>query len=691
MHRNLRRLPLSALIVILLSESCHKQVPSNPPTTQVPKKAARPPDTIHEQRENEPTVRPPEPPRPTQDAHRTPKPPEAAPVEPSSAPVAAAVNGTISDSSGAAVPNAQVNLTNQKTGDTRSTKTNSSGSYIFLGVAPGNYTVTASLAGFRTMTTQVTVAANQAVTFDFTFTDGSMGGSAISAGPRPSRLRKTPANTVPDSVPPPPVPITDASRPRKIVLPPGAPANSAAYKFESPALQQGQPARFRLLVDPKPILAASAGDYSRKRVAGTTDGIALAIAPLLEAQLTSEQPDLKLASEDQARKEIDPDRATEWFWDATPANPGKASVRLDLNKIVNGELLPLDGFPIHIDLQVNPSQPATRQPQPAIRTSAPLWWLALIPLAAAGVWFLLRKRKPPAAVPSSAAAAPQRTILLKDDSYVFVVDVLTIYHSPDQAALQAFCRQIADDRYRFNIGVAGFAMGSAHWQQWFTSSLASCDAILVVLSADSLGEKWLNWQLDKALGAQTEREIPIYVAALDEQVLKVARTVQLLEGIACYPPTPQGQADLKASLRSSELAAARNIRCFISYSHTHRDFAKRICADLNHAGIRTWMDVEGIPGGVAWKQAIASAINSSTHVLFVLTDESVKSDQVSSEIDWAQQKKKTIIPVMENEVELPFGLLGTQYISFTQAYDAGLRRLLQDLTRSANAGKAVGA
>jgi hypothetical protein len=34
---------------------------------------------------------------------------------------------------------------------------------------------------------------------------------------------------------------------------------------------------------------------------------------------------------------------------------------------------------------------------------------------------------------------------------------------------------------------------------------------------------------------------------------------------------------------------------------------------------------------------------------------------------------------MEEDVDLPFGLLGTQAISVTSGYDAGFRRLLQDL------------
>ena len=58
------------------------------------------------------------------------------------------VTGTVTDPSGAVVPNASVALKNNATGSTRTTTTTSSGAYRFSLLAPGNYTVSAIAQGF---------------------------------------------------------------------------------------------------------------------------------------------------------------------------------------------------------------------------------------------------------------------------------------------------------------------------------------------------------------------------------------------------------------------------------------------------------------------------------------------------------------------------------------------------------------
>ena len=60
-----------------------------------------------------------------------------------------AVNGTVSDQSGAVVPNASVTLTNQKTNIARQAKTNESGYYLFINVQPGEYALRVTKQGFK--------------------------------------------------------------------------------------------------------------------------------------------------------------------------------------------------------------------------------------------------------------------------------------------------------------------------------------------------------------------------------------------------------------------------------------------------------------------------------------------------------------------------------------------------------------
>ncbi len=62
------------------------------------------------------------------------------------------ITGTVLDTSGAVVPNAQVTLKSTDTGLTLETKSNSNGGYTFSPVRVGHYTVTVSAPGFATTT-----------------------------------------------------------------------------------------------------------------------------------------------------------------------------------------------------------------------------------------------------------------------------------------------------------------------------------------------------------------------------------------------------------------------------------------------------------------------------------------------------------------------------------------------------------
>ena len=79
----------------------------------------------------------------------------------------ATVNGVVSDPTGAAIPNAEVILTNVKTAVARTSRSNGDGAYAFLNVVPGAYALQASASGFSTLTqSQVTLEVNQTATFD---------------------------------------------------------------------------------------------------------------------------------------------------------------------------------------------------------------------------------------------------------------------------------------------------------------------------------------------------------------------------------------------------------------------------------------------------------------------------------------------------------------------------------------------
>src|ERR1035438_8188558 len=64
-----------------------------------------------------------------------------------------AVNGTllgsITDAAGGSVGNAKVGITEETTGVSKTVQSNESGNFTFPDLAPGSYTITVELAGFK--------------------------------------------------------------------------------------------------------------------------------------------------------------------------------------------------------------------------------------------------------------------------------------------------------------------------------------------------------------------------------------------------------------------------------------------------------------------------------------------------------------------------------------------------------------
>ncbi|HYL74772.1 MAG TPA: TonB-dependent receptor [Bryobacteraceae bacterium] len=88
--------------------------------------------------------------------------------------------GTVTDKSGAVVPNASVKISSKDTGATREASTNGSGQYRFDLLASGTYELKVSLAGFANATFQnVTVAVSQVTTVDVNLAPSSQAETVV--------------------------------------------------------------------------------------------------------------------------------------------------------------------------------------------------------------------------------------------------------------------------------------------------------------------------------------------------------------------------------------------------------------------------------------------------------------------------------------------------------------------------------
>ncbi|HEV2386297.1 MAG TPA: carboxypeptidase-like regulatory domain-containing protein [Candidatus Acidoferrales bacterium] len=91
-----------------------------------------------------------------------------------------AVTGTVSDPSGAVIPGAQVTLTDLATGAVRTAAADANGSYTFSLVPPGQYKLTFSWTGFKTLTSPaITVNVTETAVFNGKMEVGSSAQSVV--------------------------------------------------------------------------------------------------------------------------------------------------------------------------------------------------------------------------------------------------------------------------------------------------------------------------------------------------------------------------------------------------------------------------------------------------------------------------------------------------------------------------------
>lgn len=103
---------------------------------------------------------------------------------------------------------------------------------------------------------------------------------------------------------------------------------------------------------------------------------------------------------------------------------------------------------------------------------------------------------------------------------------------------------------------------------------------------------------------------------------------------------------------------------FISYSTKDKDIAFKILEEIESTGHTCWIAPRNIPYGTPYARAIMEGIDECDTFLVLITDNSIKSEDVLNEVDNAHAIKKTIIPVRLTDTQLPREL--NYYLSRTQ-------------------------
>ena len=106
--------------------------------------------------------------------------------------------------------------------------------------------------------------------------------------------------------------------------------------------------------------------------------------------------------------------------------------------------------------------------------------------------------------------------------------------------------------------------------------------------------------------------------------------------------------------------------CFISYSTEDQEFARRLHADLQNNGVRCWFAPHDVRGGRKLHEQIDEAIRLYDRLLLILSDHSMNSEWVKTEIAHARQKELN----EKRKVLFPISLLPFEKIRDWNCFDA---------------------
>ena len=117
-------------------------------------------------------------------------------------------------------------------------------------------------------------------------------------------------------------------------------------------------------------------------------------------------------------------------------------------------------------------------------------------------------------------------------------------------------------------------------------------------------------------------------------------------------------------------------KTFVSYSHADDAVARRVTACLRSANIPVWIDDDDILPGQRWDRAIEAAIDECSDFVVLLSNNSVVSDIVLDEVNYALEMKKRVLPVVIEPCKVPMRLKRLEFIRFDADYEASQKRLV---------------
>ena len=133
----------------------------------------------------------------------------------------------------------------------------------------------------------------------------------------------------------------------------------------------------------------------------------------------------------------------------------------------------------------------------------------------------------------------------------------------------------------------------------------------------------------------------------------------------------------------ADRAGERHASVFVSHSRKDKDFVGELKVALEKHGYDVWVDVEDILPTEDWLAVVYSGIEKADAFVFVISPDSIRSEDCQRELDHAVEHNKRLVPIMHRTVhdkEVPKPLGVPEWIFFRDSDD--FDRSLQTLTKA---------
>ena len=105
---------------------------------------------------------------------------------------------------------------------------------------------------------------------------------------------------------------------------------------------------------------------------------------------------------------------------------------------------------------------------------------------------------------------------------------------------------------------------------------------------------------------------------------------------------------------------------FISYSRKDCHFVDKIVGYLEGKNLKCWLDTKDLPPAEVWRKELQDAIIDADNFVFVISPDSNDSEHCHTEIDWAVNHNKRMIPILylplSGDQKAPAGILKWQWL-----------------------------